>query len=73
MLKQYAREGRRGVERQRRREELGRDQISCTGNERARMWFCGDIKPPSLNGVLLTSKTVYVEHPPGFEASGKED
>jgi hypothetical protein len=78
MLKQYSREGMR-VERQRKREEIVWDQISCTGIMNVITVMngheCGSVatsKRPSLNGVL-DSETVYMEHPPGFEASGKED
>jgi hypothetical protein len=57
MLKQYAREGMRGSEREKRWYGFRYLALIMNGHE------CGSVatpKRPSLNGVLLDSKTVYV-------------
>jgi hypothetical protein len=55
---------------------MGSDILHWYNERKMNGHECGSVatsKRPSLNGFLLDSKTVYVEHPPGFEAFGKED
>ena len=57
MLKQYAREGMRGSEGEKRWDGIRYLALVMNGHE------CGSVatpKRPSLNGILLDSKTVYV-------------